>query len=81
MATHDFLLSNQLSLAAEYETPEGKAARPRFFCFSREKPVEAVRVQSAGTISEIEDNPILQEFADHYDREQELFVGEGKRGK
>lgn len=75
VATHDYLLTNELSLAAEYETPEGKAAKTRFFCLSREKPNAAVEVESGDVLGELENNPILQEFAAHYDREQRLFAG------
>ncbi len=73
IATHDFLLSNELSLAAEYETAEGRAARLKFFCLSRERSRGPVRVFSGDTITDVPDNPILQEFSDHYDRERRLF--------
>ena len=75
VATHDYLLTNEISLAAEYETPDGLAANTKFFCFSRPGPREAVEIQAGGTLAEIEANPILEEFAAHYDREQELFYG------
>ncbi len=73
IATHDYLLTNELSLAAEYQTEEGKAAKPRFFCLSRTKANGPIQVASGGTLAEVPDNPILQEFAAHYDREQALF--------
>lgn len=73
VATHDYLLTNELSLAAEYRTPEGKAANVKFFCLCRDELNGPVRVRSGATISDIHDNPILQEFAAHYDRERDLF--------
>lgn len=76
VATHDYLLSNEFSLAAEYQTDEGKASRPRFFCLSRAKLNAPIQIASGGTLAEVPDNPILQEFAAHYDREQKLFYAE-----
>ena len=73
IATHDFLLSHELSLAAQYETPEGIAAMPRFHCLSRQDASGPVAIESATTLSGIPNNPILEEFAAHYDRERELF--------
>jgi len=75
IATHDYLLVNELSLAAEYETAAGKAAKTRFICLTRDKPASPIEVHSGNTIAEIEDNPILEEFAVHYEREQALFHG------
>jgi energy-coupling factor transporter ATP-binding protein EcfA2 len=73
VTTHDYLLTNELSVAAEYGTPAGRAAKPRFFCLSRPKPRRPIQVQYGDTIADIEENPILQEFAAHYDRQQQLF--------
>ena len=77
VATHDYLLSNELSLAAEYQTDEGKAANIRFFCLGRDQSSEPVRIASGATLAEIPENPILQEFAAHYDRERSLLYGPG----
>jgi len=73
MATHDYLLSHELALAAEYGTDPSVATR--FFAFTREQQSGAVRVTAADHLAELSDNPILQEFAAHYDREQRLFMG------
>jgi predicted ATPase len=74
IATHDYLLTNELSVAAEYATPEGRAAKPRFFCLGRSKPREPVTIQSGDTVADLGTNPILEEFAAHYDRQQKLFA-------
>jgi ABC-type transport system involved in cytochrome c biogenesis ATPase subunit len=81
IATHDFLLSQELSLAAEYRTkPEVSI---RFFALSRDEE-GGVTPQSGDTLADLIDNPILEEFAAHYDREQDLFrrlpagAGQGK---
>lgn len=74
IATHDYLLTNELSVAAEYGTPEGRAANPKFFCFTRAQAREPVTIQSGDTVADLAANPILEEFAAHYDRGQELFA-------
>lgn len=74
VATHDYLLSSELSLAAEYarESPGDLQCEIRFFCASRSAG-GGVEVESAATLPELSGNPILKEFAAHYDREQSLF--------
>lgn len=74
VTSHDYLLTSEISLAAEYETEIGKAASPRFFCLSRPRPTLPVQVEAADTLSELEHNPILEEFAAHYDRQHAMFV-------
>ena len=70
IATHDYLLSHELSLAVEYASRS--SVPTRFFAFSRKngKPVE---IEAGETLAELTHNPILEEFAAHYDREQSLF--------
>lgn len=74
VSTHDYLLSNELSLAAEY--PEQQSAELRcslkFFALSR-MPEQGVTIESGDTLSQLKENPILEEFAAHYDRETQLF--------
>ncbi|MGA2032990.1 MAG: AAA family ATPase [Thermoguttaceae bacterium] len=74
VATHDYLLTNELSVVAEYGTPEAMAAKPRFFCLSHAGLHEPVQVEWGDTIADLSTNPILEEFAAHYDREQDLFA-------
>jgi predicted ATPase len=69
LATHDYLLSQELSLAAEYST---SPVSSRFFCFSRQRG-GSTSIESGAVLSELSHNPILEEFAAHYDREQKLF--------
>ncbi len=71
IATHDYLLTGELSLAVEYHTqPEVPI---RFFAMSRngDNPVE---VQSGNTLADLQNNPILDEFAAHYTREQDAAI-------
>ena len=70
IATHDYLLSHELSLAVEYDSKPRVATR--FFAFTRtdEGPVD---VDSGDTLADLRHNPILDEFAAHYDRERDLY--------
>ena len=77
VATHDYLLSNELSLAAEYQTMEAKQAAVKFFALSRTGPTAPVEAEWGGTLADLRHNPILEEFAAHYDRERNLFYGQG----
>ncbi len=72
VATHDYLLTNELSLNAEYQTPAAGDAPIRFFAFSR-CDQGGVEVQSGGTLAELDRNPIMEEFEALYDRERALF--------
>ncbi len=70
-ATHDYLLSQELSLRAEY----GPRDTPlHFFALHKPGPGVGVRVDDGATLTEIDHNPILDEFAAHYDREVALFA-------
>jgi len=73
VSTHDYLVSQEFALAAEYRT---KPTVPtRFFAFGRQSLSAPVQVEAADRLHDLDDNAILQEFAEHYDREQELFYG------
>ncbi len=72
VATHDYLLTNELSLNAEYQTKAADDAPIRFFAFSRSEH-GGVEVQSGGTLAELDRNPIMEEFEALYDRERGMF--------
>ncbi|GAB4493113.1 MAG: AAA family ATPase [Anaerolineales bacterium] len=67
ISTHDYLLSQELSLKAEYLGDD-----MRFFGFSQPKRGAGVIVESGRSLVEISENPIIEEFAAHYDREENL---------
>lgn len=71
LATHDYLLSQELSLAVEYGTEPN--VQTRFFALSRTGE-EKVDIESGDVLSDLTDNAILEEFAAHYEREQKLFA-------
>lgn len=71
ITTHDYLLSQELSLLAEY--PADKRPEIKFFALHKPAPTVGVIVEAGQTLAEIEHNPILEEFAAHYERESALF--------
>lgn len=76
VTTHDYLLIGELSMAAEYKT--GPEVPIRFLALSRQGD-GPVHVQAGDTLANLQDNPILDEFAEHYQREQDAslkFVAE-----
>jgi predicted ATP-dependent endonuclease of OLD family len=80
LATHDYLLTHQLSLLDEYrDSIENNTASIKFFCLEDSKE-EGVKVFSGTNLTHIQNNPILEEFASHYDRERELFERSMNRG-
>ena len=72
LATHDYLLSQELSLIAEYS----QETAIQFFALYKPKRTAGVLFDTGRTLAEIDRNPILDEFAAHYDREAKLFEPE-----
>ena len=77
LTTHDYLLTGELSLAAEYGTTPKVPIR--FFALSRMGD-DPVTVQSGETLADLHDNAILDEFADHYRREQDEIIQQMNMG-
>jgi ABC-type hemin transport system ATPase subunit len=77
VTTHDYLLSHKLSLVSEYRTHPDVPIR--FFAFHRPSEHDPVEVSSGDTLADLPDNPILDEFAKHYDFQRELFIGSAKK--
>lgn len=72
LATHDYLLSQRLSVISEYAQVE---APIRFFGLACEAAGSPVVVTHGDTLADLAENPILEEFARHYDFERQLFDG------
>jgi len=68
VATHDYLISQRLSLMAENQP----GSTTRFFGLTKSK--DGVKVQQADTLLGIEHNPILEEFAAYSDFELKTFT-------
>lgn len=77
IATHDYLLTGELSLAAEYKTTPKVPIR--FFALDRQNDAP-VSIESGDTLADLSHNPILDEFAAHYEREQQAAIRFMKSG-
>jgi predicted ATPase len=71
IATHDYLLTHLLSLNAEYRNMVA-APDMKFFCLSKDVSGSVV-VEEGETLIQINNNPILEEYANFYDKERKLF--------
>lgn len=68
IATHDYLLSHELSLLAEYPSD----INLKFFSMYKESARSGVTIESGNSLVDIDNNAILDEFAAHYDHESRL---------
>lgn len=76
VVSHDYLLTTRLSLASEYPEaiPEEQRCAVKFFGLVRRGSDEkGVSVSSGSKLAELQDNPILAEYAALYDYEGGLF--------
>jgi len=77
VATHDLLLSQELSLIAEYA--KKPAIDMRFFALHHATPIDPVEVERSPSLADLKHNAIVEAHAAHYDREQAAF-GAAVRG-
>jgi energy-coupling factor transporter ATP-binding protein EcfA2 len=78
VATHDFLLLNELAMADDFrsELNDGApAVDVRFIGLNLSTDLSHVTVQSADRLRDLESNDILEEFAAYYDRRNSLVAG------
>ena len=68
IATHDYLLTHLLSIHAEYRDIE-KAPDMKFFCLSKNES-GSIDVDEGETLIQLNNNPILEEYAQYYDLER-----------
>lgn len=76
VVSHDYLLTTRLSLASEYpdSIPENQRCPVKFFGLARRDSDEkGVSVSSGSRLADLQDNPILAEYAALYDYEGGLF--------
>jgi energy-coupling factor transporter ATP-binding protein EcfA2 len=72
LATHDYLLTRELSMEAEARVGD---LDTRFFALHRHEASAPVQVEHAHSWGALQENPIFEAYAAHHDREQELFSG------
>lgn len=70
VATHDYLLTHYLSLAAEYRE-QTQAPDMKFFALYKGK--NGTEIETGATLAEIQNDAILEEYAAYYDLENEYF--------
>lgn len=72
IATHDYLLSNRLSLAA------GSGVAPqvptRFFSLHRAAANDPIEVEEGSTLEELQNNPIVRAHTEYYAYQRKLFA-------
>ncbi|MCX6858431.1 MAG: ATP-binding protein [Verrucomicrobia bacterium] len=76
VVSHDYLLTTRLSLASEYpkQIPDDQQCEVKFFGLARRGSDEkGVSVSSGSKLADLQDNPILAEYAALYDYEGSLF--------
>lgn len=71
VATHDDLLARELSMAAEYNDPP--VVDLLFVGLHRNPENGAIEVETGMLFHEIENNPIIEAYRSHYQRERERF--------
>jgi predicted ATPase len=71
IATHDYLLSYELSLLNEY--PQENQVDIKFFSLHKPSRNAGVVVEAAKTLAEIDHNPIIEAYAAYHDHESALF--------
>lgn len=77
VATHDYVLTQKLSLYSEYRERLSETPDIQFFGF-RFNEWKNVTVDRAPTLAELPENPILEEFDALYDQEMDLFEEAGE---
>lgn len=76
VASHDYLLTTRLSLASEYSNaiPEDQRCPVKFFGFARQDlDSKGVLMSSGSRLADLQENPILEEYAALYEYEGNLF--------
>lgn len=71
LATHDYLFAREISISAEANLTSGT----RFFSLYREEGLDGVQIESGETLADLQHNPIVDGYMEHYDRENALFAG------
>jgi energy-coupling factor transporter ATP-binding protein EcfA2 len=71
VASHDYLLTSELSLAAE----KAGARDAAFFALARASRTEGVSVERGARLSDLQHNSILEALSELHQREEEVFAG------
>jgi hypothetical protein len=72
IATHDYLLTSELTLASEQLSNDDTA----FFALARHDNTEGTIVERGEKIADLQHNSILKALADLHEREEAAFLGD-----
>jgi energy-coupling factor transporter ATP-binding protein EcfA2 len=72
IATHDYLLTSELTLASERRGAEETA----FFALGRRPGAEGTFVERGDKLADLQTNPILRALAELHEREEAAFLGD-----
>jgi energy-coupling factor transporter ATP-binding protein EcfA2 len=75
LATHDYVLTSDLSLAVE--TSQVRREGTAFFALGRRAGQDGVAVERGQVLADLQDNPILDAFSALHAREREAFASGG----
>ena len=70
-STHDYLLTQLLSLTSEYKSKESDVPNIKFFALYHTD--DGTKIETGNTLADIEHDSIVEEYAKVYDLEQQLF--------
>ena len=79
LATHDYVLTSNLSLAIE-TNPEWRPGTA-FFALGRDDHQPGTVVEHGGVLADLQNNAILDAFASLHEREREAFESSGGAGE
>ncbi|MEM8524560.1 MAG: AAA family ATPase [Bacteroidota bacterium] len=71
ISTHDYLLTQLLSLTSEYKNDESDLPNIKFFALYHTD--DGTKIETGNTLADIEHDSIVEEYAKVYDLEQQLF--------
>ena len=73
ITTHDYFVQQGFNMAASYPQPKQKPLIYNFISLYKEDENEVIQYECAKTLNELIHNPVLQEFDDLYNKEQEIL--------
>lgn len=76
VTTHDYFVQQEFNFLAEYPQENEKKLDIRFMSLYRDNETKELKYEMKKSLSELENNAIMQEFDALYDREQRIIYGD-----
>jgi predicted ATPase len=73
IASHDYLVTNLLSLKSEYQSVLKNQEKAEIRFFGLQQGSEGIEHSEGPTLADLDTNSILDEYLKFYDKEQEYF--------